>query len=267
MGAKDAMKKGICLACVPGADDRERYANAARCGFDGVEVGTLRDGDQRQTHKELAKRHGLAVSSVMNSDHWQYPLSDADPAVRRKSIDGVIASIETAVALGADTVLIVPAVVTADVTYEQACERSAESIRKLLGPAEKSRVALGVENVWNKFLLSPVEFAAYVDGFNSEYVAAYFDVGNIVAYGYPDHWIRALGKRIRKIHVKGFDADRHAFVQLMEGTIDWPRVAAALKEIGYGDYVTAELGPAGADPITGLRRISSEMDRILSMAR
>jgi len=259
------MKKGICLACVPGATDAERYANAAAAGFGGVEVGTLRDAAERRTHKELSARNGLAVCSVMNSDHWQYPLSDAAPAVRAKSIDGVAASIHTAAALGADTVLIVPAVVTPEVTYEQAYERSAESIMRLIPLAEENKVTLAVENVWNKFLLSPIEFADYVDGFGSDCVAAYFDVGNIVAYGFPDHWIRTLGARIRKIHVKGFDAERHEFVQLMEGTIDWQRVGKALRDIGYDGYVTAELGPAG-DPIKGLERISSELDQILALA-
>ncbi|MHC4983676.1 MAG: sugar phosphate isomerase/epimerase family protein [Planctomycetota bacterium] len=261
------MKKGICLACVPGASDAERYANAAEFGFEGVEVGTLRDAAERRAHKELSAKHGLAVCSVMNCDHWEYPLSDGEAAVRERSIECVAASIETAADLGADTVLVVPAVVTPEVTYEQAYERSAESVRRLLPLAEQRRVTLGIENVWNKFLLSPLEFAEYVDGFGSEYVGAYFDVGNIVAYGYPDHWIRTLGGRIRKVHVKGFDADKHAFVQLLEGTIDWPRVAGALRDIGYDDYVTAELGPAGGDPVKGLERISSEMDEILAMRR
>jgi hexulose-6-phosphate isomerase len=261
------MNKGICLGCVPGSSDSERYANAARGGFDGVEVGTLRDAGQIRAHKELSRKHGLAVCSVMNLDHWQYPMSHADPAVRRKSVEGVLASIETAAALGADTVLIVPGVVAPDVTYEQAWERSAQAIRQLIPAAEKKKVILGIENVWNKFLLSPVEFAAYVDSFGSECLAAYFDVGNIVAYGYPDHWIGTLGERIRKIHVKGFDAGKHAFVQLLEGTIDWPAVMAALKDVGYDDYLVAELGPAGDNPMKGLQQIKVDMDRIVEMGR
>lgn len=260
------MKKGICLGCVPGNDDEEKFANAARYGFEGVEVGTLRDPAGRQAHKELSARHGVAVSSVMNSDHWKYPLSDPDPAVRERSLEGVAASIETAAALGGDTVLIVPAVVKPDVPYEAAQERSVESIRKALPLAEERGIVLAVENVWNKFLLSPIEFAAYVDAFESPWLRAYFDVGNIVAYGYPEQWIRTLGDRIAKVHVKGFDAKAHAFVQLLEGTIDWPGVVKSLQAVGYEDYVTAELGPAGDDPIRGFERISSEMDQILAMA-
>ncbi len=258
------MKKSICLGCVPGRDDGERYANAARCGFAAVEVGTLVDPAERRKHKDLAAKHGLAVCSVMNSDHWQYPLSDPDPGVREKSLAGVAASIETAAALGADTVLVVPAVVTPDVTYEEAWERSADSMSCVLPLAEKRKIVLGVENVWNMFLLSPLEFAGYVDGFGSEYVAAYFDVGNIVAYGYPDHWIRTLGERIGKVHLKGFDAAKHAFVQLLDGTIDWPRVMAALRDVGYDGWLTAELGPEGPDLLEGLAKISGDMDRILA---
>lgn len=260
------MKKGICLGCVPGDTVEEKFASAAAHVFEGVEAGTITDPAERKEIRKLSEKHGVAIPSVMNAAHWGSPLSDPDPAVRKKSLEGVAASIETAVAVGAGTVLIVPAVVSPDVTYEQAWERSAESIYSILPLAERNRVVLAIENVWNKFLLSPVEFASYVDGFGSEYLRAYFDVGNIVAYGYPEHWVRTLGARIDKVHVKGFDAGKHAFVQLREGTIDWQSVITALKDIGYDDYVTAELGPAGDDPAAGLARISREMDEILAMA-
>jgi hexulose-6-phosphate isomerase len=187
--------------------------------------------------------------------------------VRDKSLEGVAASIETAAALGTNVVLIVPAVVSPDVTYEQAMKRSKESIRRILPLCKKKKVLLGVENVWNRFLLSPVEFADYVDSFDSEFVAAYFDVGNIVAYGFPDHWIRTLGRRIERIHVKGFHAGKHEFVQLRDGTIDWPRVVAALKATGYNGYVTAELGPGGPHPLKGFRKISRDMDTARSLVQ
>ncbi|MFH1732252.1 MAG: sugar phosphate isomerase/epimerase family protein [Planctomycetota bacterium] len=259
------MKKGTCIGSLPGDTADEKLANAKRLGFDGVEVGTMTDPARREEHRAASEKHGVAVSSVMNSAHWEHPLSDPDPAVRAKSIEGVAASIETAAALGADTVLIVPAVVNPGVTYEEAWERSAESIREILPAAEEKNVILAVENVWNKFLLSPVEFAAYVDSFESEYVRAYFDAGNIVAYGYPDHWIRTLGARIVKVHVKGFDAGKHAFVQLLAGTVDWPAVMNALKDVGYDGYLTAEQGGEGKGPMKDIEKISSDLDSILAM--
>ena len=260
------MKKGTCIGSLPGDSADEQFAVAKELGFDGVEVNTMTDPAQREECKAASEKHGVRVSSVMNSDHWDYPLSDPDPAVREKSLDGIAASIETAAALGADTVLIVPAVVAADVTYEQAWEQSVESIKTILPMAEEKHVALAVENVWNKFLLSPVEFAAYVDSFETECLRAYFDAGNIVAYGYPDHWIRTLGERIVKVHVKGFDAETHEFVQLLAGSVDWPAVMEALKDIGYNDYVTAEQAGEGNGPMIDVEKISYDMDRILAMS-
>lgn len=259
------MKKGICLGVIPGKDLKEQYLHAREFGFDSVEVGTISDPTERQRHKKFSQKHGVAVSSVMNSSHWACPLSDPDPAVRKKSLQGIADSIDTAVQLGADTVLIVPAVVTPNVTYEEAMERSKQSIQAILPNAEKQGVVLAVENVWNKFLLSPLEFTDFIDGFQTPFLRAYFDVGNIVAYGYPEHWIRTLGNRLARIHIKGFDAKRHAFVQLLAGTIDWPRVMTSLKAVGYVGYITAELSPEGTDKIKGLQQISSDMDKIISM--
>jgi hexulose-6-phosphate isomerase len=259
------MKKGICYACLPNGEPAARFALAAEMGFQCVEVPTLRTDEERAAYLKASKDSGVAVSSVMNSDHWGCPLSDPDPAVRAKSLAGVIQSIDTAAALGGDIVLIVPAVVKADVTYEQAWERSRDTIATVLPQAAKAKVALAVENVWNKFLLSPIEFAAYVDSFKSPWMAAYFDVGNIVAYGFPQHWIRTLGPRLRKIHIKGFDGPKHAWTQLLEGTIDWKAVMTALREVGYNDAITAELKGPGEDPRAAVQAISKDMDAIFGM--
>jgi L-ribulose-5-phosphate 3-epimerase len=258
------MKKGICLGCVIGADVAEKYANAARFGFQTVEPGTLGNAADRAMHAELAEANGIKVSSVMNQAHWGKPLSDPDADVRKASVDGIVQSIDTAVVLGADTVLVVPAVVNDTVCYEDAWERSIESIKTVLPYAREQGVVLAVENVWNKFLLSPIEFAAYVDAFDDEYMKAYFDVGNIVLFGIPQQWIRTLGKRICKIHVKGFDAASKAFVQLRAGSIDWAAVMAALRDTGYDDSITAELNAAGDDKVAGFQVISDDMDAILA---
>lgn len=259
------MHKGICLGLVPGSSIGEKYANAAKLGFVSVEPATLRTPEEREQHRECAEKNGIAVSSIMNSDHWGSPLSHPDPDVRKKSIDGIAQSIESAVVLGADTVLVVPAVVNAEVTYEEAWERSYTSLQEILPLAREKGVYLAVENVWNKFLLSPIEFADYIDGFEDEYLAAYFDVGNIVAYGFPQHWIRTLGRRLKKIHIKGFDAAKHAWVQLLAGSIDWAAVMKALHDVGYDDAITAELNGEGDDKMAGIAKISADMDNIFAM--
>ncbi|NLF17922.1 MAG: sugar phosphate isomerase/epimerase [Lentisphaerae bacterium] len=259
------MKKGIVYVCLPEGDPQARFGLAAEMGFDSVEVPTLRTDDERERFRKAARDAGVAVSSVMNIDHWSHPFSDPDPAVRAASLAGVQQSLDTAAALGGDTVLLVPAVVTPAVTYEQAWERSREAIGSILPQAEKLKVKLAVENVWNRFLLSPIEFAAYVDSFKSPWMTAYFDVGNIVAYGFPQHWIRTLGRRLDKVHIKGFDGPKHAWTQLLAGSIDWPAVMAALREVGYDGAVTAELKGPGDDPRAAVQAISADMDRIFAI--
>ena len=146
-------------------------------------------------------------------------------------------------AYGGTTVLVVPAVVNRKVGYRDAYKRSQENIRKLIPDAEKHGVKIAIEEVWNKFLLSPLEFARYIDEFESPWVGAYFDVGNVVEFGYPEEWIRELGKRILKIHIKEY-AKRNRFnYRLGEGKeIDWAAVRSALIEVGYDGWITAEVG-------------------------
>jgi len=258
------MKKGICLGSVPGETPEAKFKLAKEAGFDGVEINTLSTPEERRRYKEIANLVGIEIPSIMNSRHWAKPLSDPDPEVRRESVQGVIDSIETAVVVGADTVLLVPAVVNERVTYEEAYGRSQAEIQELAKVAEEKRIFIAIENVWNKFLLSPIEFARYIDEFESDYVVAYFDVGNIVFYGYPQHWIRTLGKRIKKVHVKGFDANKRIFTYLYEGTMDWKAVRKAFEDVGYDDYLTAELPINRDDPEGTVRKISKDLDRIIA---
>jgi hexulose-6-phosphate isomerase len=165
--------------------------------------------------------------------------------------------------VGANTVLIVPAVVTEMVTYEEAWKRSKSEISEIRKFAEEKQILIAIENVWNKFLLSPIEFRNYLDEFESDYIAAYFDVGNIALYGYPQHWIRTLGKRIKKIHVKGFDSNKRIFTYIYKGTIDWIAVIKALEDIGYNDYVTAELPINLEDPEGNVQKISRDLDMLI----
>ena len=259
------MKKGICIGSLPGDSTEARFKLAKEAGFDGVEIGTLGNDNDRLQTKEIATQHGVEIFSVMNSKHWACPLSDADAAVRAESRDGMLDSITTASAVGADAVLLVPAVVNDKTSYEDAYQRSQAEIHELIPAAKENGLTIALENVWNKFLLSPIEFCRYLDEFDSETITAYFDVGNIVLYGYPQHWIRSLGNRISKVHVKGFNANESRFTYLIEDcTIDWNAVMSALEEIGYDDYMTAELPVDGDDPTGRVHSISSDMDKIIA---
>jgi L-ribulose-5-phosphate 3-epimerase len=192
-------------------------------------------------------------------------LSSGDPEVVAQSMKGMETSLRNAHMWGANCVLLVPAVVNPETSYRDAWTRSQQQIRKLIPLAQKYKVVIGVEDVWNKFLLSPIEFAQYVDSFKSPWVRAYFDVGNIVFYGYPQDWIRTLDKRIIKLHFKDFlyRKGQTEFVNLREGDINWPEVHKALTEIGFKGTATVEL--RGGDR-EYLADISKRVDLILSGA-
>jgi len=256
------VKKACCLGMLPADMELEaRLALAKRVGFDGVEPGTLKKKSEVRAIQRAAADTGIEIASIMNSDHWAFPLASPKKSVVAKSIKGMATSLQNAHDLGTDCVLLVPAVVNEQTTYEEAMARSKAAIRKLIPTARKLGVAIAVENVWNKFLLSPIEFRDYVDSFKSPWVKAYFDVGNIVLYGYPQHWIRTLGRRIARVHLKDFDAKARQFVPLREGSIVWPAVRKALADIRYNGFLTAEV--AGGDE-AHLRRVSEAMDKIIA---
>ncbi len=132
--------------------------------------------------------------------------------------------------------------------------------------AEQYQVNIGIENVWNKFLLSPLEMRDFIDKIGSKYLGSFFDVGNILAFGYPEHWIRILGKRIKKVHIKDFRKDIGnvtGFTSLLEGDVNWPAVMQALKEIGYNDFIIAELSPYKFYPEQLVENTSKAMDKIM----
>lgn len=260
-------KKAVLISMLPKTlPYQARFALAKEVGFSALEMQTITDSAEAEAIAKASQAAGLPIHAVMNSEHWSSPLSSADPAVVDKSVAGMETSIRNAKLWGADTVLLVPAVVDAKTGYQDAWTRSTKVIRERLLPvAEKAGIIIGIEEVWNKFLLSPLEMNAYVDSFKSKWVQAYFDVGNIVFYGYPQDWIRTLGPRIRKVHLKDFKLDRRKgtfdFVHIGEGDIDWPEVRRALTEIGYDGYVTTEIG--GGDKVY-LTDVVARLDRFLA---
>jgi L-ribulose-5-phosphate 3-epimerase len=244
----------------------DRFKIAIDAGFVGVEMHTEPDKAQAELARDAAAKTGLKIHSVMNADHWRYPLSSADPEVVTKSVTGMETSLRNAVLWGADNVLLVPAVVDAVTSYSDAWTRSQQVIKSRIVPlATELKVVVAVEEVWNKFLLSPLEMARYVDDFKSPWVHAYFDVGNVMFYGYPQDWIRTLGKRIARVHLKDFKVDRRAgrfeWKNIGEGDIDWIEVRKAFTEIGYDGYMTTEI--QGGDAAY-LKDVGARLDRFLA---
>ena len=265
--ASSTIHKSTLISMLPRSMSyAERFALAREVGFEAIEMQTITKPEEAAEIKEAAAKAGLRIHSVMNMDHWRFPLSSSDPQVVSDSVKGMETSLKNAALWGADTVLLVPAVVDAKTSYQDAWTRSQRVIRERLLPmAGDLKVIIAVEEVWNKFLLSPIEFAKYVDEFNSPSVKAYFDVGNVVFYGFPQDWIRTLGSRIVKMHIKDFKLDRRSgqftWPNIGEGDIDWPEVRRALTEIKYSGYVTTELN--GGDGAY-LKDLSARVDRFLA---
>lgn len=260
------IKKAVLLSMLPKTMSyRERFQLARDVGFAEIECPTTVAQNEAEEIRKASEATGLRIHSVMNQAHWTYPLSSADPAVVRESVNGLEQSLKNAHFWGADTVLLVPAVVNPQTSYKDAWVRSQRQIRNILPMAQDLKIIIAVEEVWNKFLLSPLEFAQYVDEFSSPWVRSYFDVGNVVISGYPQDWIRTLGKRIVKLHIKDFKFEKRVaqFVPLREGEIAWPEVYTALAEIGYNGSATVEL-PGGDEAY--LREVSRRFDLILTGA-
>jgi len=257
---KKAVEFDMLPASLPILD---RFRLARECGFEQIECPTTPERAHAEEMLTASRTAGLPIHSVMNQEHWRSPLSSPDPAVVEKSLDGMRASLRNAKLWGASTVLLVPAVVTADVSYSQAWERSQRAIKTLLPLASELGVIIAIEEVWNKFLQSPLEFARYIDEFNSPHIRAYFDVGNVAINGYPQDWIRTLGSRIVKLHIKDFRFRNRVaeFVPLREGDIDWRAVHGALAEIHFNGTATVEL--SGGDA-TYLKEVNRRFDQILN---
>lgn len=257
------VKKGLVLSMLPPKlSVADRFKLARDCGFELIQAPTTPGPKDAEELQRAAASSGVRIDSVMNMAHWDFPLSSPDPAVVEKSMAGMRTSLHNAKLWGSDAVLLVPAVVNAGVSYRDAWNRSQKQIRELLPLAEELKIVIAIEEVWNKFLLSPLEMAAYISEFKSPWVRAWFDVGNVVLYGYPQDWIRTLGSQIYKVHLKDFKRGQgtYSWANLGDGDIDWRAVRAAFLETGYTGSVIAEL-ESGEE--TYLKDVSHRIDKLL----
>ncbi len=271
------MIKSINIGLFPASDPLEQtLARVKEAGFDGVELNMNEDNisegglwygmtdAEAEKVKVLLEKYDLACAGIVTDKLWQYHLTSDDIDTRTEGMKRIEKMIHLCTVVGASSVLVVPGVVDENVTYKNAYS-NAQACMKLLAPkAEAAGVLLGVEDVWNRFLLSPYEMAGFVDGVDSPNVGVFFDVGNIVANSYPEYWIEILEDRITRIHIKGFNRDNGKFCFLKEGTIDWKKVMDSLKNIGYDGFITAEFWGSN-DWKSDLNLISSDMDAILKL--
>ncbi len=272
---KRTLRKAVMIGMVgDGKSVAEKFQILRDCGFDGVEMDCPSPTPLDEVLAAQAKT-GLKVHGLVDSVHWKFHLNSPAPEARQKGREALEQCLRDGQKLGITSVLLVPAVVNNQQPYDQAWKLTMEEIRKVLPLARETGVAIAIENVWNNFLLSPLEAARYVDEFNDPIVKFHFDIGNVINFGFPDQWVRILGKRIAKLHIKDFSRKKRddkglwqGFdVELGEGDAGWPSVMKALDEIGYstaagGNWATAEVG--GGDTAR-LKQVSAQMDALFAM--
>lgn len=245
----------------------EKFKAIKEAGYEGVEPSSHMNQDDVLRAFDAT---GLQCASVCCSTHWGKPVSDPNPVVREAGVAGLKQALRDAKRYGATSVLFVPGVVNKNVSYDDAYTRSQAAIRQALPLAEELGIKIAIENVWNNFLLSPMEAARYVDEFKSPLVGWHFDCGNIMNYGWPEQWIRILGPRIIKIHIKEFSrkkADKEGKwagfkVDLLEGDNDWPAIMKAIDDIGYSGWAISEQGGAGS--LEGMKDMVARMKKIFA---
>jgi hexulose-6-phosphate isomerase len=246
----------------------EKFKLLKDVGFDGTEIECPNDFSADEI-LEAKQKSGLEIPGVICGATWQSQLSHSDPAVRAKGASLVKRALNDCKLYGGTTVLVIPGVVNKETSYQQAYETSIKEIRKLTDEAERTGVRIALENVWNNFLISPLEAAQFVDDINHPMVGWYFDVGNVLRYGWPEHWIQALNKRILKIDMKEFSRKKQEQeglwkgfdVEFLEGDCDWPSVNKELQRIGYDGWGSAEV-PGGDRK--RLLQISKLMDAVFN---
>lgn len=276
------MKKGISIWSFTESDLKKCFEIAKAAGFDGVEVALDETGpvslastkEDILAVKKMAEEVGVELYSVASGLYWTYNYTSDKAENREKAKEITKKQLQVASWLGCDTILVVPGAVhvvfdpdSEVIDYDVAYDRALEALRELAPVAEELKVSIGVENVWNKFLLSPLEMRDFIDKVNSPYVGSYFDVGNVLYSGYPEQWIKILGKRIKKVHFKDYRVSvgsLDGFVDLLAGDVDYVAVKNALDVVGYDGWVTGEMIPPYKQySDTIIYNTSNAMDRIL----
>ncbi|MDR0473755.1 MAG: sugar phosphate isomerase/epimerase [Treponema sp.] len=266
------MKKGINAWSIPSMPVREKVLLAKKAGFEGIELTLGEDGEiSLKTPdkdflelKTYIKDNGMKISGLATGLYWKYSFMSNSAEERKKAAETAVRQIEAANLLETGNILLLPGTINDSVDYETGYNRAQEEIQKLIPTAKANNIRIGIENVWNKFLLSPLEARTFVDNFKSEYIGFYFDAGNVILFGYAEHWIKILGKRIINVHFKDFNRSANAFVDLLAGDVNYIEVVKELEAAGYNGWVNVETGGYNQYSDQIVYNSSAAMDRILS---
>ena len=279
------MKKAIGIGAFPPCWPLERCTKLAReAGFDGIELGYALEGlvshetgpAEVRRIRGIVEASGLEVVSLTSGILLRFSLISADEAVRTTAKEHVRNMLRLAAGLGTDTILVIPGLAGPIIEagppliedYEAAFSLGQAELRELVPCAQAEGVHIAVENVWNKFLTGPLEMRQFIDGVGSPLVGAYFDAGNVLRIGYPEHWIRILGQRIRRVHIKDFRVsvgNMHGFVDLLQGDLDFGAMMEALRAVGYDGWLTAELPAQATYPEELIFSTARRMEHIMKV--
>ena len=273
--------KSICSIIFPSQMPvTEKFRQAKNAGFEaielrfGEEISPSLSADEVKRIGDAAHQAGVQIASMwMGGAFRSNPINSPDPAVRVKSLEGLKQGLDFAKNLNCGATLLYlcrlgdgPKLIYG---YEDTWNRVTGELPKAIPWAEEAKVCLTPENVWNKFILSPVEMRTFIDQFHSPWIQSHFDVGNVMQYGYPQDWILTLGPRIKRVHLKDYKLakgyEQGKFADLLEGDVDWKAVMAAFVKIGYRGFMSPEIGHDANDPDKP-RKVSDAFDKILAMA-
>lgn len=274
------LKKAVNLGMAGGKGSlEEKFKMIKDAGFDGVELNLPDAHWDVDTIQKARQATGLEIAGIICVTHWASPLSDPKPEVREKTVKALQLALKQGGEIGCPSVLLVPGKVTREVTYEECWKRSIEGIKRCVETAEAAKCAIAVENVWNLFITNPSDAVRYIDEINSPWVGWHFDIGNCVTFGWPEHWVKSLGKqRIRNLHLKEYSRAKRdkggpyaGFSSELgepwladpkkDDGVNWTAVMAALDEVGYEGYGILEVG--GGDTAR-LKFLADRTDQIFA---
>ncbi|HVW86242.1 MAG TPA: sugar phosphate isomerase/epimerase family protein [Bryobacteraceae bacterium] len=278
--AKAPFVKSICSVIFPPGEPLDSmFSRARQAGFAGIELRLGPDVPMDSTDaalgriRSLSRDSGVAIASLWVSQPLsRHPLNSPEAGIREQGVADIRRATEIAAAVGCGALLLVPGRVGNGpqlfAGYEETWKRITDELGKCIPAAAANKTLLTVENVWNKFLVSPLEMRAFVDQFHSPWLAAHFDMGNVMQFGYPEDWVHILGPRIRRVHVKDYKlssrAEQGRFVPLLDGDVNFAAVFRALRETAYSGFLSPEIDYDPARP-DQLAEVAAKLDRILTM--